>query len=61
MGLRGLATGFAAGDHALCFLESRIVNEDYLLLFGCGVEEVARHRFLTSAFAKVEVATRSSI
>jgi hypothetical protein len=40
---RHLRTGFAAGDHALRLLKSRGIDQNNVLLFGSGVEEVARH------------------
>ena len=36
------ATHFAASNHALRLLESCGVDQDDVLLFGCGIEEVAR-------------------
>jgi hypothetical protein len=38
----GLAAGLEAGDHALCSLESRHVDEDDVLLFR-GIEKISTH------------------
>src|SRR5262245_61821758 len=37
------AAGFTPGDHALCLLESGAFDENDVLLFGYGIEEVASH------------------
>ena len=35
------ATVFAAGNHSLCFLQSRSIDGNDVLLFGSGIEEIA--------------------
>ena len=39
------AAGFAASNHALSLLKSCCIDENDVLLFGCGIEEVARHSY----------------
>ncbi len=48
------------GDHALRLLKSCSINQDYLLLFGCGVEEVASHLERASGFM-VRIVVESAV
>jgi hypothetical protein len=52
MAIRRFRSGFAASDHALYLLKSHGVNQNNILLFGCGIEEVAGHTVILARLLK---------